>query len=312
MKKKVLVVMGGFSSEREVSLVSGRGVCEALQHAGYSVLPFVLNKVSEFIDILQREKPDVVFNALHGNWGEDGEIQALLDLLQIPYTHSGMKASVLGMDKTLTKLVCEHYGIKVAKGEEKTFAEYQKFGTQIKMPYVVKPACDGSSVGVFIVKNAEDAQKVFYDEGDKEIIVEEFIDGHELTCAVLDGCALAVTEMMPKSGFYDYKAKYTDGMTQHVLPAPISEQVTQTCKKYAEKLHQKLGCSMLSRCDFRYNEKDGVVLLEINTAPGMTPLSLVPEQAKFCGISYEELCARLVENASCRPFESGVESHAEK
>lgn len=306
MKKKVLVVMGGFSSEREVSLVSGKGVGEALSQKGYDVIPFVLNDVCEFIEVLKKEKPDAVFNALHGNWGEDGEIQALLDLLQVPYTHSGMKASVLGMDKALTKLVCEHYGIKVAKGEEKTFAEYQKFGTKIKMPYVVKPASDGSSVGVFIVKNEEDAKKVFYDDEEKEIIIEEFIDGHELTCAVLNGKALAVTEMQAKCAFYDYTAKYTDGMTMHVLPAPISEEATKTCMKYAEKLHQKLGCKMLSRCDFRYNEKDGVVLLEINTAPGMTPLSLVPEQAKYCGITYADLCAQLVENATCRSFDEGA------
>lgn len=302
MKKKVLVVMGGFSSEREVSLVSGKGVSEALSQKGYNVVPFVLNNVLELIDVLKKEKPDAVFNALHGNWGEDGEIQALLDLLQIPYTHSGMKASVLGMDKALTKLVCEHWGIKVAQGEEKTFAEYKKFGTQIKIPYVVKPANDGSSVGVFIVKKEEDAQKVFYDDDAKEIIIEEFIDGHELTCAVLNGKALAVTEMQAKCSFYDYTAKYTDGMTTHILPAPIPEKVTKTCMEYAEKLHQKLGCNMLSRSDFRYNEKDGVVLLEINTAPGMTPLSLVPEQAKYCGISYADLCSLLVENAACRSW----------
>lgn len=312
MQKKVLVVMGGFSSEREVSLVSGKGVCDALTQKGYNVIPFTLNNVYEFIEVLKKEKPDAVFNALHGNWGEDGEIQALLDLLQIPYTHSGMKASVLGMDKALTKLVCERYGIKVAKGEEKTFGEYKKFGTQIKIPYVVKPASDGSSVGVFIVKNEEDAKKVFYEDDAKEIIIEEFIDGHELTCAVLNGKALAVTEMQAKCSFYDYTAKYTDGMTMHVLPAPIPENATKTCMAYAEKLHQKLGCKMLSRCDFRYNEKDGVVLLEINTAPGMTPLSLVPEQAKYCGISYADLCAQLVENAECRHLEWGEQNGSRK
>ena len=300
MKKKVLVVMGGFSSEREVSLVSGRGVCDALSQKGYIVVPFILNDVYEFIEILKKEKPDAVFNALHGNWGEDGEIQGLLDLLQVPYTHSGLKASVLGMDKALTKLVCEHYGIKVAKGEEKTFAEYKKSGTKIKIPYVVKPANDGSSVGVYIVKNEEDAKKVSYDDADRDLIIEEFIDGHELTCAVFNGKALAVTEMCAKSNFYDYTAKYTDGMTTHILPAPIPDEATKTCMAYAEKLHQKLGCKMVSRCDFRYNEKDGVVLLEINTAPGMTPLSLVPEQAKYCGISYADLCAALVESAACR------------
>ncbi len=304
MMKKVLVMMGGFSSEREVSLVSGKGVCEALSQQNYQVIPYELNDVADFIATLQKEKPDVVFNALHGNWGEDGEVQALLDLMQIPYTHSGMKASVLGMDKSLTKMVCEKNGIKVAQGEEKTFAEYQKTGTKIHIPYVVKPKSDGSSVGVFLVKNTEDVAKVYYDDEDKQLLIEEFIDGQELTCAVLNGKALAVTEMRAQDEFYDYKAKYTDGVTQHILPALLPENVYQTCMDNALKLHKVLGCNMVSRSDFRYNPKDGVVLLEINTAPGMTPLSLVPEQAKYCGISYGELCSLLVENASCRAMQN--------
>lgn len=300
MSKKVLVMMGGFSSEREVSLVSGRGVAEALKEKGYDVIPYDLKDVSDFIRVLQEEKPDVVFNALHGNWGEDGEIQGFLDIMQIPYTHSGMRTSVIGMDKSITKKVCLAHGIKVPFGEKTTFGEFKNNGTMITMPYVIKPVCDGSSVGVFIVKSEEDLKNVAYNNEDEEILIEKFICGRELTCAVWDGEALAVTELCPKVDFYDYKAKYTNGMTEHVLPADLPEDVTSTCMRYAERLHKKLGCNTVSRCDFRYNPDDGVVLLEINTAPGMTPLSLVPEQAKYRGISYADLCSRLTENAACR------------
>lgn len=300
MSKKVLVMMGGFSSEREVSLISGQGVVKALKEKGYDVVPHDLKDTVEFINVLQTEKPDVVFNALHGNWGEDGEIQGFLDMLQIPYTHSGMRASVIGMDKSMTKKVCLAHGIKVALDEKMTFRSFKQKGTMVAMPYVVKPVSDGSSVGVFIVKSEQDLQAVHYDREETEILIEKFIDGRELTCAVLEGKALAVTELRAKVDFYNYEAKYTNGMTEHLLPAALPEEVTATCMRYAEKLHEKLGCNMVSRCDFRYNPEDGVVLLEINTAPGLTPLSLVPEQAKYCGIDYASLCEKLVEGASCR------------
>lgn len=293
-------MMGGFSSEREVSLVSGRGVVEALKEKGYEVVPHDLKDIPEFIRVLQKEKPDVVFNALHGNWGEDGEIQGFLDMLQVPYTHSGMRASAIGMDKSITKKVCLAHGIKVPFGEKTTYREFKENGTMITMPYVLKPVSDGSSVGVFIIKSEEDLKNVHYDNDDDQILIEKFIDGRELTCAVLDGKALAVTELRAKVEFYNYEAKYTNGVTEHILPAPIPDDVAATCMRYAERLHQKLGCNTVSRCDFRYNPDDGVVLLEINTAPGLTSLSLVPEQAKFRGISYAELCAKLVENAACR------------
>lgn len=300
MPKKVLVVMGGFSAEREVSLVTGKNVAAALLKAGYDVVSHDLRDGFAFIDILQKEKPDVVFNALHGNFGEDGEIQGLLDMLQIPYTHSGLKTSALGMDKNLTKIVAAQNGIKIAPSQKMTFADYKKSGTEIEMPYVVKPVSDGSSVGVFIVKNEQDKNAVFYDNDTREILVEKFIDGQELTVAVLDGKALTVTEMRPTVEFYDYKAKYTDGMTRHILPAEIPQEAADTARKYAEILHKALECNTVSRSDFRYNPKDGIVLLEINTNPGMTSLSLVPEQAAFVGITYEELCSLLVEKAICR------------
>lgn len=299
MTKKILVLSGGFSAEREVSLVTGKCVCEALQATGYEVVSHDLQNGFELADVLRKEKPDAVFNALHGNWGEDGEIQGFLDVLQIPYTHSGLKASVLGMDKALTKMLAAQNGIKVPQGEKMIFQEFKANGTSLEMPYVVKPVSDGSSVGVFIIRKKEDLDKVRY-EDDREILIEEFIDGKELTCMVLGSKAYVVTELRASDEFYDYHAKYTDGATCHVLPAEIPENVAECCRKYAEKLHDVLGCDGVSRSDFRYNPHDGVVLLEINTAPGMTNLSLVPEQAKYIGVSYEKLCADLVEKASCR------------
>lgn len=300
MSKKVLVLKGGFSAEREVSLVTGDGVAKALLHKGYEVVSFDLTNVWDLIAFIQSEKPNVVFNALHGNWGEDGEIQAFFDMLQIPYTHSGMKASLLGMDKVLTRLKAQECGIKVAEARKFTFAEYKNKGTDINFPYVLKPVADGSSVGVFIVQNEQDAAKVFYPSDDTELLCERYIKGKELTVMVWKGKAFVVTELKPSVEFYDYQAKYTNGMTQHILPADIPNSATEIALHNAEKIHTALGCSMLSRSDFRYNEQDGVVFLEINTNPGMTPLSLVPEQAKFVGISYEDLCAELVENAQCR------------
>ena len=300
MSKKVLVVMGGFSAERDVSLVSGQGIAEALQSEGYEVIAHDLTDVEKFIEVLKKEKPDVVFNALHGNWGEDGEIQGLLDMLQIPYTHSGLKASAVGMDKQITKLVCHSLGINTPLGEKTTYRKFFDEGTMLTMPYVIKPVCDGSSVGVHIIRNADDLQEVEFADPDAEILVEKYIDGHEITVAVFQGKALAVTEMRPKAGFYDYHAKYTDGATEHIIPAPIPEKAYKEALRYAEKLHKALECKTVSRCDMRYNEKDGVVLLEINTAPGMTPLSLVPEQYKYCGGTYSQLCKILVEEASCR------------
>ena len=299
MSKKVLVVMGGFSAEREVSLVSGHGIAEALRDEGYNVIEHDLHDVRKFLDALSEFKPDVVFNALHGNWGEDGEIQGLLDMLQIPYTHSGLKASALGMDKQLTKLVCHTIGIKTPLGEKTTYKHFLDEGTMITMPYVIKPVCDGSSVGVHIIRKNTDLKDVDFND-DEEILIEKYIEGQELTVAVVEGKALTVTEMRPREGFYDYHAKYTDGATEHIIPAQIPETAFNEAMYYAEKLHKTLNCKTISRCDLRYNEKDGVVLLEINTAPGMTPLSLVPEQYKYCGGSYSKLCKILVEEASCR------------
>jgi D-alanine-D-alanine ligase len=302
MTKKVLVLTGGFSAEREVSLSAGKDIAEALRLEGYEVVLFDLTDSWQLVDVLKQEKPDVVFNGLYGNWGEDGAIQGMLDLLQIPYTHSGMKASMLGMDKNLTREVASSCGIKVAKGQKMTAKQFVEQGTTFAMPYVVKPVSDGSSVGVYIIRKPEDLAEVKYDDMNREVLVEAYIPGRELTVMCLEGKAYVVTELRATKEFYDYEAKYTNGMTRHVLPAEIPDDVAALCKDYAERLHKALGCRTVSRTDFRWNENDGVVLLEINTNPGMTALSLVPEQAKYVGISYGALCAKLVENACCRPM----------
>lgn len=300
MSKKVLVMMGGFSAEREVSLVTGQGVTEALKKLGYEVIAFDLKDIRALFEILQKEKPDVVFNALHGNWGEDGEIQGVLDLLQIPYTHSGLLASAIGMNKHLTKKIAGSVGIKTCGSEKMKAGVFLKLAADFKKPYVVKPVSDGSSVGVFIIKTDNDLAQIKYDDLETEVLIEPYIQGKELTVMTLEDKAYVVTELRPRVDFYDYQAKYTNGATEHILPAEIPEETAEICKRYAERLHKALGCNTLSRCDFRYNPEDGVVLLEINTHPGMTPLSLVPEQARYAGISYEEVCQKLVENAACR------------
>ena len=300
MSEKVLLVYGGFSAEREVSLSSKNDIASALKNKGYTVIEHNLTDVWTFLDILKNEKPNVVYNGLYGNWGEDGEIQGLLDMLQIPYTHSGLKASALGMDKYLTKLLASAAGVKVAQGEKTTAAAYLQNGTKVPYPYVVKPVCDGSSVGVYIVHNAEEAKNVTYTDSNLPLLIEQYIAGRELTAMCLNGKANVITELKTDCSFYDYQAKYTSGKTHHILPAELPEDVAETCKRYTETVYKALGCRSVARCDFRYNEKDGVVLLEINTNPGMTALSLVPEQAKYLEISFEDLCDILVKNAACR------------
>lgn len=300
MSEKVLLVYGGFSAEREVSLSSKNDIAAALKSKGYTVIEHDLTDVWAFLDVLKTEKPDVVYNGLYGNWGEDGEIQGLLDMLQIPYTHSGLKASALGMDKYLTKLLASAAGVKVAQGEKTTAGEYLRHGTKVPYPYVVKPVCDGSSVGVYIIHNAEEAQNVAYLDSNLPILIEQYIAGRELTVMCLEGKATVITELKTDCTFYDYQAKYTTGKTHHILPAELPESIAETCKRYTETVYKALGCRTVARCDFRYNEKDEVVLLEINTNPGMTALSLVPEQAKYLGISFAELCGILVKNAAYR------------
>jgi D-alanine-D-alanine ligase len=302
-KLHVAVLMGGWSAEREVSLSSGTGVADALESLGHRVTRIDMDR--NLAQVLAEIRPDVVFNALHGTPGEDGTVQGLLDLMGIKYTHSGLETSVIAIDKELTKMVLVPHGIRMPAGE---IVESETLHERDPMPrpYVLKPVNEGSSVGVAIVtREGNYGDPIGRDvEGPWQkfdrLLAEPFIKGHELTVAVLGDEALAVTELKPTQGFYDYDAKYTDGLTQHVCPAEIPDEVRDAAMAMALKAHQLLGCEGTSRSDFRWDEEqgvDGLYLLEVNTQPGMTPLSLVPEQAKYRGMSYPELVQRIVEEA---------------
>lgn len=312
---RVTVLKGGWSAEREVSLVSGKGIAEAARSLGHSVTELDLGATAadgaSFPDRLLATKPDVVFNALHGTPGEDGSVQGVMDLMGIRYTHSGVTTSAIAIDKELTKKILVPAGVKMPGGRivqsESLFA-----GDPLPRPYVLKPVNEGSSVGVAIVTAesnygtpiARSTPGPWQDY--PELLAEPFIAGLELTVAVLDhlptgiGEPLAVTELKPTTGFYDYEAKYTDGRTVHVCPADIPPMVTVMALEQAALAHRALGCKGVSRADFRYDPAEGLAglyLLEVNTQPGMTPLSLVPEQARVRGISYEALVGRLIESA---------------
>ena len=300
----VVVLMGGWSSEREVSLTSGRGVAFALRDRGWSKVT-ELDMDRDVAMRLAELKPDVVFNALHGTPGEDGTVQGMMDLMGIKYTHSGLETSVIAIDKELTKMVLVPHGIRMPAGKV-IESESVHREDPLERPYVLKPVNEGSSVGVAIVTLdgnygdpiGRDVPGPWHDF--KHLLAEPFIKGRELTVAVLGDEALAVTELKPKAGFYDYAAKYTDGLTEHVCPAQVPEPVAAAMLDMAARAHRLLGCKGASRSDFRWDESEGeagVYLLEVNTQPGMTPLSLVPEQAKFRGIEYGELVERLIEEA---------------
>ncbi len=296
--KHIAVLMGGWSAEREVSLNSGAACAKALRELGYKVTE--IDVTPDIAEKLKAAKPDVVFNALHGNFGEDGCVQGLLELLGIPYTHSGVLASSLAMNKPMAKVVFEAAGLKCAKGKALMLKELQGADPMLR-PFVVKPACEGSSVGVYIVmKDDNRPLKVILEkESDLERIylVEQYIPGRELTVAVLDNRPLGVTEIRPISGFYDYTNKYTDGKTEHLCPAPLEKDVYEQVMQMGLKAHQALGCRGLSRSDFRFDGKD-VYILETNTQPGMTRLSLSPELAAYAGISFNALVENLVSLAS--------------
>ena len=295
--------MGGWSSEREVSLTSGRGVADALESLGHRVTRIDMDR--DVAARLAEARPDVVFNALHGTPGEDGTVQGMLDLMQIPYTHSGLTTSVIAIDKQLTKNELVPHGIRMPAGKM-VASESLYAADPLPRPYVLKPVNEGSSVGVAIVTAegnhgqpiARDAEGPWRHFG--QLLAEPFIKGRELTVAVLGDKALAVTELKPKSGFYDYDAKYTDGLTTHVCPAEIPADIAVAAMDMALRAHRLLGCKGTSRSDFRWDEEQGepgLYLLEVNTQPGMTPLSLVPEQAKHVGLSYAGLVQRIVEEA---------------
>jgi D-alanine-D-alanine ligase len=300
----VVVLMGGWSAEREVSLTSGRGVAKALRERGWSNVTEI-DMDRNVAQVLTGVRPDVVFNALHGTPGEDGTVQGMLDLMQIPYTHSGLETSVIAIDKELTKMVLVPHGIRMPAGKV-VESESLYAADPMARPYVVKPVNEGSSVGVAIVTSdgnygnpiGRDVEGPWH-EFDR-LLAEPFVKGRELTVAVLNDEALAVTELKPVAGFYDYDAKYTDGLTVHVCPAEIPEDIERSMLEMAAKAHRLLGCKGASRSDFRWDDEAGeagIYLLEINTQPGMTPLSLVPEQAKYRGIEYGELVERLIAEA---------------
>ena len=299
----VAVLMGGWSNERPVSLMSGNGVADALEKVGYKVSRVDMDR--NVAQVLAALRPDVVFNALHGVPGEDGSVQGMLDLMGIKYTHSGMVTSVIAIDKELTKQRLVPAGIPMPKG---TMVDSESLfsADPLPRPYVLKPVNEGSSVGVAIVtENSNYGNPISRDakgpwQEFATLLAEPFIKGRELTVAVLGNKALCVTELKPKSGFYDFDAKYTDGLTEHICPAEIPDEIAQYMLDVALDAHRLLGCKGASRTDFRWDDelgKNGVFVLETNTQPGMTPLSLVPEQARQVGISYEQLVDMIVKEA---------------
>lgn len=290
--------MGGPSSEREVSLSTGRECAAALTEAGYEVVEVVAGR--DLAAMLDRLAPDVVFNALHGRWGEDGCVQGLLEWMGLPYTHSGVLASALAMDKQKSKDAYRAAGLPVAAG---LIAGRDEVRARHVMdpPYVVKPNNEGSSVGVYIVHEAANAPPRLSDDMPGEVMVERYAPGRELTVTVMGERPLTVTDIVT-DGWYDYDAKYKAGGSRHVVPAELPDDVFTACLDYALRAHRVLGCRGLSRTDFRWDEGrglDGLVLLETNTQPGMTPTSLSPEQAAVAGIGFAELCRWIVEDASC-------------
>jgi len=302
--RKVAVLMGGISSEREVSLVSGAAVADALRAEGYDVTAIDVGRDVNAVLAALTPRPDVVFNALHGRFGEDGCMQGLLELLAVPYTHSGVLASALAMDKPTAKRLFAAAGIPCA---EHVIADRAAVlaGDVMPRPYVLKPLNEGSSVGVIIVR--EDAAAPALAGADwpfgERVMVERYVPGREITVAVMGDRALGVTELRTGEGFYDYEAKYTDGRTEHLLPAPLPPEIYDAAMRHALEAHRALNCRGVTRADLRYDDTQGepgtLCLLEINTQPGMTPLSLVPELAAHAGIGFGALVSWMVENAAC-------------
>lgn len=303
----ILVLMGGWANERDVSLMSGNGVADALESAGHRVTRLDMDR--DVAARIREAAPDVVFNALHGAPGEDGTVQGMLDLMGIPYTHAGLATSVIAIDKELTKHALVPHGIPMPGGRVVQSEELYD-GDPIARPYVLKPVNEGSSVGVAIVTEdsncgnpiSRDAKGPWQDFA--TLLAEPFIRGRELTTAVIDTPqgprALGVTELVVASGFYDYENKYTDGKTEHIFPAQLPLEIERLCLEYAMQAHRHLGCRGVSRSDYRWDDErgeDGLFLLETNTQPGMTPLSLVPEQARYCGIEYPQLCEMVIEDS---------------
>lgn len=302
MTKHVAVLMGGWSSEREVSLTSGRAVSKALKDEGFKVSEIDVDR--DLATKLSALKPDVAFNALHGPFGEDGTVQGLLELLAIPYTHSGVLASALAMNKPMAKDVWRNHGLPMANGQVVHRSAFRA-GPVMPFPYVIKPLNEGSSVGVHIVFNGDNYQP--QDDATwhfgEHVLVEQYIPGREIQIAVMGDRVLGAIEIKAHGRFYDYEAKYTDGKATHLMPAPLPTDLYDDICAQALKAHQTLGCRGVTRSDWRYDDTEGgsgkFFLLEINTQPGMTPLSLVPEIAAHQGISFGQLVRWMVEDASC-------------
>ena len=308
----IAVLMGGWSAERDVSLSSGAGVADALEKLGHRVTRIDMNR--DVAARLAEARPDLVFNALHGTPGEDGSIQGLMDVMGLRYTHSGLATSVIAIDKVLTKQALVPHGVPMPGGRIVTTQELHA-GDPLARPYVLKPVNEGSSVGVAIVTQDGNYGNPIgrdvagpWQEFD-ELLAEPYVRGRELTTAVLGDRALGVTELRPKTGWYDYQSKYTDGMTDHLFPAPIPDAITEACMAIALRAHRLLGCEGCSRADFRWDDErgvDGLFLLEVNTQPGMTPLSLVPEQARHIGMSYPDLVQAIVDEAMRKPMKGAA------
>jgi len=301
MAKHVAVLMGGWSAEREVSLRSGQACAAALARRGYQVTPIDVGR--DIATVLTATKPDAALNVLHGRPGEDGTLQGLLEILGIPYSHSGVMASAVAMQKDYAKAMFRAHGVPVAEDRVVSRLEAAK-AHLMPPPYVIKPVAEGSSVGVFIVTQAHPhpPQELFRDDwafGDK-VMVERYVPGKELTCAVMGDRALDVIEIVPTTRFYDYEAKYAAGGSKHLLPAQILPNVYQEVRRLALAAHNALGCRGVSRADFRYDDRGTgeLICLEVNTQPGMTETSLVPELAAYAGITFDELVQWMVEDAS--------------
>ena len=310
MSQRIAVLLGGLSAERAVSLVSGQAIVAALTDEGYDAVP--IDAGMNLWEQLSAVQPDVIINALHGEWGEDGRVQGVLDLYGKPYSHSGVMASALAMDKHRSKAVLAGAGITVAA--HKLVAREAAAARHIlPAPYVIKPNAQGSSVGIYLVRDDSlppPQDMLTNDDMGEMVMVEQYIGGRELTVAVMDGKALCVTEIVPKTDWYDYEAKYGDGGSIHQLPADIPAEATELALEWAALAHNSLGCRGVSRADFRFDDKklkknaaradivNKMVMLEVNTQPGMTPTSLAPEQAAHMGLSFRQLCRWMVEDAS--------------
>ncbi len=292
--KKILVVYGGPSSEAEVSARTAKAIHGSLIENGFnaSLLEFSFN----FAEDIKKSAPDVVYNAMHGAFGEDGCLPGLLECLRIPYTHSGVRASAVAMDKALTKNILLQHNVTLAAG--KVLTRDEVLAGNITGPCVVKPVADGSSVGVAILKKGEalDTKNL---GSNSHFLIEEFVEGRELTVAVLDGKALGVLEIRPKSGVYDYASKYTSGATEYIIPAPVADDITKQAAQFAEIAHKALGCRGVTRSDLIYDENNNkVYFLEVNTHPGMTATSLVPKIAAGAGISFQQVIEKVLATAT--------------